>query len=251
MKGEETLALPTPDGKTIYVLLNSAGDTPAGQAVVIAHGLTGYPNEATYYVASRYFMARGYDVYRPFFYGVPADARKLVDCTAQIHAADLAQTCAFARGLHQRLYVVGHSYGGLALLLANPDADAFAFWDSSFDPYESFWKTDLERVPGTPFYQLNWGTSNLIGPAMIAEAKALHPGRAAAFAKKIQTPSLVALAAECIERQAPRALFEALTCEKELAEIANADHNFSRDDTIQTLCEKTESWFQRFSRKTP
>lgn len=244
MTYEESFALPTPDGKKIYGVYNRAGPyAQTDRAVIIAHGLTGHANAATYFVASRLFLLAGYDVFRPSFYDMQPDARKLTECTLQTHAADLLQVCEDVRPRYEKIFVVGHSYGGLTILLARPPAAAYSLWDPSFVPFPSFWQTDAEKVADLPYYKLNWGPDNLVGQAMYDEAKALTPAISAALAAQVTVPSQVVLAEESIERAAPMALFDALTCEKSCQTVPGSDHNFWRGDTLEDLLYRTRVWF--------
>ena len=48
---ESDFAVPSFDGKKIFIRLNKAKDTPSKRAVVIGHGFTGKPEEALHQVA--------------------------------------------------------------------------------------------------------------------------------------------------------------------------------------------------------
>lgn len=242
---QQDFTLPTPDGKTIYGIWDRANESLSDKVVVIAHGLTGWACEHQHMFARRYLTQRGYDVVRFNFYAGADDARKLRDITVQIQADDLNLVCDHFRPQYKKLFVIGHSYGGLTLLFANPVATALSFWDASFTPYESFWKDTASRLSGTPYYIHGWGSYHLIGEAMIEEAKNLSEADSIALARRIAMPSQVILAGLCSENLVRTALYDSLVCEKEMQDIEGADHTFSRDDTVQVLLEKTESWFAR------
>lgn len=246
MSAESQFILSTPDGKKIYGIANQANAHPAKSAVVIAHGLTGHANEHQHLSAMRYFNALGYDVYRPNFYGRSADARKLCEETVQTQADDFNIVCDTLRPQYDKLFLIGHSYGGLAVLFANPTATAISFWDASFTPYEGFWKEEAQKLEGTPYYILGYGSYNLINPAMIEEAKNLTEADSIALAQRIQAPSQVVLAGLCSENPVRTSLYDALLCPKELVDIEGADHIFSKGQTVHSLIAKTACWFERY-----
>ncbi|MGE4351796.1 MAG: alpha/beta hydrolase [Bdellovibrionales bacterium] len=240
---EEPFAIPTPDGKKIYGILNKS-KSPNGKTILISHGLTGHSGEYLHVTARNLFTQCGYDVVRFNYYDAPPDARKLEECTIQTHADDLNLVGAHVRKTSTNLYVVGHSYGGLTLIHANPEVKALAFWDSSFFPYKVFWKDEAPQLGGTTFYHIcGWGCHNLINPAMIDFDRNMEESGIIALAKKIQTPSLVALAEKSQENPVRTIIYDTLTCPKKLVDIAGANHIFSNGHTAYDLLQETIDWF--------
>ena len=241
---EEAFALPTPDGKKIYGLLNRA-EKPSGKVVILSHGLTGHPREYLHIIARDFFTARGYDVVRFAYYSEPSDARKLQECTVLTHADDLNIVCDHFRTLYKKIYVAGHSYGGLTMFYANPDADALGFWDASFHTYESFWKTTAIKLEGTPYFIKGWGDYSLMNPAMIEFDKKMSGDAIVAVAQKINTPSLVVLAGLLDQNPVRTIIYDSLTCEKKLVDIKEADHCFTNGQTVYDLLKETIDWFDQ------
>lgn len=242
---EISFTVPAFDGKSIWCVCNYAGDAPSDKAVLIGHGLTGHPNEYLHIAARDYFNERGYDVYRLAFYFHLENNRNLQDCTLEIHGRDLNSMIAHIRPLHKKLYVCGHSYGGLTMVFANPQADAIAFWDTSFYPWTEFWEASAVPVPEFGCYKMGSGTTSLIGKAMHEEAKNLSPEKANAMATRLTAPAIV-LEAENGELGNADKLFAALTVPKDFATIAQADHCFNKGKTVQPLLEATCNWFKKF-----
>ena len=232
------------DGKVIYSIFNPAVGVKSDVLVIIGHGLTGHPNEYVHKIAHRYFNEKGWDTLRIAYYSDPADARKLKDCTLSIHADDLNTVIKAHKPLYKKIFCVGHSYGGLTMLFANPNADALSFWDSSFTPYDGFWKRDAVYMPELDCYTMGWGQNNLIGKAMVEEAKNLKLEDSISLAKAIQTPSQVVVATMDHENAIPTILYDHLVCPKELCEIA-ANHTFTFENTADTLAQKTYEWFAK------
>ncbi len=240
---EKEFQLPTPDGKVIYgVLTKSPMDT--NKVLVLAHGLCGHIAEHMHMEAKRFFSNNGYDVVRFGFYASPEDARKLEETTLSIHAADLNLVCDHFRPLYQKMFVAGHSYGGLALLIANPQATAFSFWDASFTPYKGFWQKEAKKLSGTSYYTLGWGALTLIGEAMYEEGRQMD-ALADGYARKVTVPSLVVLAGDNSENPERTVLYEALRCSKMLEDIDRADHNFTKNDTLAIMFRKVLAWFEQ------
>jgi hypothetical protein len=234
------------DGKKIRVWRNLAADNPAQKAVILAHGLTGNPHEYLHMAARDYFNNKGYDVFRLSFYsGAPA-YRVLPECTLDIHAKDLNIVVGHVRNSYKKVYVCGHSYGGLTLLIANPNADAVSFWDASFTPYKGFWKSDSPYIPELDCYTIGWGSANLIGKAMFKEAIEIDE-KAEDIAAAFRRPAQVILAGESNENPVRTHLFDALSgVEKSFEDIKGATHCFTDGWIAQTLYQKTHEWFERF-----
>ena len=129
MQAESWFSALSKDGKKVFGIFNAAASGKvADKIVVIAHGLTGSPQDAMHQSARKYFNERGYDVARIAFYNSDPDGRLLRDCTLQLHADDLNAVVDRFSGQYKKLFVAGHSYGGLSTLFANPDATAISFW---------------------------------------------------------------------------------------------------------------------------
>lgn len=234
------------DGKKIWCRLNKAEDGKATKAVVLSHGLTGHPNEYIHMMARNYFTVRGYDVYRFAYYNDGDDYRTLTDCTLDIHGKDLNSVIGFVQQSYEKVFVCGHSYGGLTMLFAQPQVAAVSFWDSSFLPYDAFWKHSAEYVPELNSYSLKWECEFKVGKAMVEEAKALTAEKAISMAATFKAPSLVVLAGDSTENAGATRLHDSLCCEKALHDVEGADHCFTKGDTVFGLLEETYNWFERF-----
>lgn len=239
---EEPFSLPTPDGKTIYGVLTHAEKT-TDKVFIIAHCLTGSIDIPHQLSARDLFIKKGYNVVRFNFYGPEENARTMHDTTLQIHADDLNLVCNHFRPTYKKLYISGHSYGGLALLIANPKANAISFWDSTYIPFDLHWSR-YTKVEGTSYYA-SGEHPPYFGEAMYLEAKALTRDKVHAYTKRIKTPSHVVLAGDNTENDPRNELFTTLTCEKELNDVKGADHFFSTNNTVDTLLQTTLAWFDK------
>lgn len=241
---EKDFTLLTADGMQIYGRVNYAGDKPSPKAVVTSHGLTGYMNEYIHLMARDYFNERGYDVIRFNYYSSEKDARILKDCTLQTHAVDLNTVTNHFSPQYEKIFIAGHSYGGLTILLANPKANAVSFWDASFVP--EFWKTEASYVPELDCYKIGWGSEKLAGKAMYQEAENLKENDSISMARALKCPAQVLLAGENNENTNRTLLFDSLKDPKDFYDVPGADHCFNKGKTVYDLLEKTHAWFERF-----
>lgn len=243
---ETTFDVIAPDGKKIFVYANRAGNTPSKKAVVIGHGLGGSPNGYMHIIARNYFNALGYDVYRMAFYWDEYGFRKLHDTTLAIQGQDLNSVIEHVRGTHDKLYVCGHSYGGLTLVFANPQVNAMSFWDSSYQPWDRMWLKSTTPAADGNTHLLHWEYHITIGQAMMDEGKALTRDAARDMTQQIITPSQVVVASESWLQEDTQMLYDDLICQKEMVEIKGAGHTFVEGQIVYELLEKTHKWFERF-----
>ncbi len=245
MMHEHSFKLATPDGKQIFCILNQAGATPARRVVVLSHGLTGGPNEYMHQMARNHFLARGYDVVRFAYYWAEEGCRRLDETTLAIHAIDLNVVLDYARRKHEEIFVCGHSAGGLTMLFAQPKVTALSFWDSAYRPGMMKFS---EAIDGKTYLMFG-GKRTLVGAAMVAEAQRLlaSPEELHGMAASIQSPAQIIVAEDGDRLEMQQELLAALTTEKELHIVRDADHNFYHRNTVEELLELTEAWFARHS----
>lgn len=248
LRREQVLNVTAPDGKKIFVYCNRADDTPSKKAIVIAHGLGGSPNGYMHLIARNYFNALGYDVYRMAFYWDEPEFRILHECTLAIHGQDLNTVIEYVRNGHEKLYVCGHSYGGLTLVFANPHVDALSFWDPSYQPWDGFLSQSVKLSDDKKSYLLCWEYLITIGHGMIDEAKVFTRDAAQKMTSKISVPSQVVIARKSGLKQnhETQMLFDDLTCVKEIFTVGGAGHTFVEGQVVFELLEKTHLWFERF-----
>lgn len=242
--GETTFTLPLADGFVLHGILNQS-DTKSHKAVILSHGLTGFPQEHLHQSARRRFVAQGYDVIRFYYYCELPQARHFSRTTLKTQSADLSALVQHLRPQYRNLYLAGHSYGGLTALFANPDIDAASFWDSSFLPYDSFWRDEAVFVPELDCYKMNWGWDILVGKEMVEEAKALTLEQISTLAQNFRAPAQVILAASSAKNNKSQ-LFDALKDPRAFYVVPGSSHTFSEEDVVDDLIQKTESWFARF-----
>ncbi len=243
---EECVDVTARDGKRIFVIRNYASSTPSEKVVVIAHGLGGSPTGYMHQMASRFFTDHGYDVIRlAFYWDSHPDYRRLHQTTLELQANDLNDVIAELCGDYKKTYVCGHSYGGLTLVLANPKADAFAFWDNSYQPSERLWAANTSLSADQETHLLHWEYWITIGKAMYDEGRNFTREKATSFAKQIKTRSKIFVAGESWLSEDTRMLYEDLDCPKEIETIKGAGHTFVEGLIVYDLLTKTLEWLEQ------
>lgn len=213
------------------------------KAIVIGHGLGGSPTGYMHLMARNYYNALGYDVYRMAFYWDASYHRKLHETTLAIQGQDLNAVIAHVRDTHDKLFVVGHSYGGLTLVFANPQVNAMSFWDSSYQPWDRIWSKSTSPAADGKTHLLHWQYCLTIGQAMMDEGKALTRDAASLMTRQIVTPSQVVVAGEGTMKADTQMLYDDLSCEKEIVTVDGAGHMFVEGQVIYELFDKTHQWF--------
>jgi pimeloyl-ACP methyl ester carboxylesterase len=250
---EETFTLPLGDGFSIHGRVNYGDDYErSDRAIIFCHGLTGHMYEHLYMTSRVFFAAQGFDTIRFNFYSDEPDARRITDCTVALHAEDLKKMLAHFAERYHDLFVVGHSYGGLAILLANsPQVTAASLWDGTFIPFAEhegfsaswFFNKELSE------HMVSWQpTMRVIGTKFYEESRAFTCERMTAWAQQFTKPVQV-LAAGAFLENVPyqEKMFNALgSADKEFVSIDGASHGFNEGDAVFDLLENTLNWFERF-----
>lgn len=230
--------------KRIYGTL-SQSENPIGSLVIFAHGLTGNPFEHLHMVARSEMLDHGYDVCQFWFYGFEPDARKLHECTLDIHAKDLQSVISHFKQDYENIFVAGHSYGGLTTLICNsPDLVAVSLWDPSFKPDRS--QGLLAEIPEFDGYLYDGHYYGLIGKEMVREAQQISTQRWEEIAQAFKTPCQLVLA-DPGKTFIRNDLKDHLTMDLlKIETIQGADHCFLENSTAPVLARQTREWFDRF-----
>jgi pimeloyl-ACP methyl ester carboxylesterase len=112
----------------------------------------------------------GYDVLRINLYDIFSDARKLIDCTLEIHADDINTVLDQNGPEYNHINLVGHSYGGPSIMFAQPDnVDTITLLDPTFHLPAVFEQAYF--VEKSDHIVVKAGTYMLIGKQMKREAQ--------------------------------------------------------------------------------
>ncbi|MBL8638743.1 MAG: alpha/beta fold hydrolase [Alphaproteobacteria bacterium] len=243
-------SLKTQDGlHTIYGIANYARGAAglSNKAIFFVHGLTSHKNEFLHKVAAKRFCALGYDVYRFDLYSHEDDARRLRDCTLELHAMDVRTVLDHYASAYKNVYIVGHSYGGPSTMTAQPEnIRAISLWDPSFNLINFMENQALERI-SEDMYMVNWNIQFLISRRMVEEAQKYDTQSCLALSQSLaDTPIQVIHPRNGLYINDTVSWHSAGNPNNERMIIEGAGHVFDENDTISDLIRVTDEWFRRF-----
>lgn len=237
------------DSAIIYGALTEPKFYKPSKVVVIAPGLGCSINEYAYKRASQLLAEQGYAVLRFAFYDGQTDGRCLTDCTIPTFVSDLNDVLAWAQQTYKRVYLIGHSYGGLTMAHANPKVDAMSMWDPSYANPD--WMTDKTRSAYRElagYIVASWGVELVLGSDFQNEFLKQTTGIAKALGKDIQSPLQVIHAGvgsgTLYERGESYHTYAKVDTDHVL--IEDGDHMFCKDSSLELAVEATEKWFSKY-----
>lgn len=237
---EKLLKLRIPKtGHVIYGKLRGALTRPL---VILVHGLSEHMDGMLQYNGARFLEKKGFATFRFNLYDWQEGARSLNECTLQTNADDLDVVVAYfrKRGV-KKVFVVGHSYGGPAILMSKKRAfDGAVLWDPS-----NFANIDMSKwaqhVPEIDAYRLHGGYDILVSNEHVASQKTIdwnHLTEGWTIPLKIIAAGKGMLISGCKEYH------KAAQGPKELVILKNAGHMFSEDGMAEKLFGETVGWFR-------
>ncbi|MDF2461257.1 MAG: hypothetical protein K0S68_660 [Candidatus Saccharibacteria bacterium] len=241
---QELVEIPLHDGKTSYSLLNRGGHD---DFVIYLHGLASHTGRTLPYFLANYLSAKGFNVLRLGLYDSRPKARRMRDCTLDTHIHDLNTAVDYVRAEYKpkHIHVIGHSYGGLTILLGKPDVTSAILLDPSHPDVNPFRKAKYVKELDA-YLRSSSGLDYLIGPAMVKEFNALEDS---GFSTGYHTPSLIVTAeGSILAKTGPlyaRALEE--QTEVEQVTIPGADHSFSTNEDQSSLAAHCLAWLKEHS----
>lgn len=248
---EKDVKIKTNDGKYIYGILRlSKNKTRLDERplVVFVHGLTGHKNEHHFFNGARFFEKRGWQTFRFDLYGDEKHSRHLQNCTLEAHAKDLDTVIDYfkSKGVG-KIFVAGHSYGGLTILMSKKRKyDAIALWDSSYKPFGFLKNAKRIKEKGYAGYIEDWGIQFVLGEEMVKEAKKMSGKYCEDLIKSINAPVKIIVAGKGGLIKGGQKYFKAANAPKEFAVIKNSTHCFDEDGAEEKLFRETGNWFSRF-----
>ncbi len=214
---------------------------------IVVHGLLGNMDEEFYYSATRWFARKGLSTFRFNLYGHQKDARQLMECTLKTHANDLDAVVRYfrERGV-KKIFVAGHSFGGLTILSSKEQGfNSAALWDPSYKI--SFTKARYglpagRRIKGVRGYLMHWGINVVIGKAMAEEIDSLSWDT---IGKNFKAPTKIILAGNGMLRAAKKYV-DNVGSRKSLLIIKGATHYFDDQKGMQErVFASSAEWFAR------
>ncbi|MEK7650595.1 MAG: alpha/beta fold hydrolase [Patescibacteria group bacterium] len=237
---EKEIKIKTPDKHVVYGTLRLA-NKKSDSLLIFVHGLTGYRNEHKFYNGARYFAAKNINTFRFDLYSWEKDARKLSDCGLSTHAADLNTVVKFFRKKFKKIFVAGHSFGGITILLSDTSkVDGIILWDSSYSRDRDDEKYDKHLDA----YIIKWGVEFIYSKKMHEEHKNFPAPKVAI--KKVSKPIKVIVAGAGMLVKPGKEYFKHANEPKELAIIKGAHHNFDEGETAQELFRETYEFIKKY-----
>lgn len=248
---EKEIKIKTTDSKYIYGVLRIPRNSlrlNGKPLVVFVHGLTGHKNEHHFFNGARFFEKRGWPTFRFDLYGDEKRSRHLQNCTLETHAKDLDTVIDyFINKGAKKIFVAGHSYGGLTILASkNKKYDAITLWDSSYEPFGFFKHAKRVMLKESAVYIEDWGIQFVLGEEMIKEAKKLTGKKCVNLIKSVHAPVNIIVAGKGGLIKGGKKYFKAANVPKEFTVIKNATHCFDEDGAEEKLFQETYNWFSKF-----
>ncbi|MEO0391614.1 MAG: alpha/beta fold hydrolase [Pseudomonadota bacterium] len=225
------------------------GAAPRNQAIIQVHGLTGSMDEHLHQVAAGYFAGHGYDVLR---FNLQSQDFPLRQATIKTHGEDVQAVIAAQAARYDKLFVIGHSYGGPTVMTALPrEAAAICLWDPSFDLPMIWQKMTVIEQEGLAW--LNFGGVEVaVGQAMVAEGRSrdYSAENCLALSRDLNRPIKVISASQGDEYE----VFQKSGLSWHSAGhpancrvlIPGSDHCFTTPEALASLLVETHEWFAQY-----
>lgn len=238
---ETQIKIPTTNKRFIYGTLRGPLNKPL---LIFVHGFTGFKEEHIFFNGSRFFDKHNVSTFRFNLYHYEKDARKMEECTLSLHGKDLDVVIEYFRkkGV-KKIFVVGHSFGGLTVLLSQKqNFNAAVLWDGSTNPSQvtkSTYVKELDR-----YYINNFDSYGFtVGKQMVEENKKLKPFK---LIGKFTKPIKIIVAGKGTLIKGGKKYYQLAHAPKDFAIIPDATHNFDEDGTEEKLFAETLSWIKKF-----
>lgn len=239
---EEEIKIPLKNKKYIYGILRGSLEKPL---VIFVHGFTGYKNEHQFFNGARFFEKKEMSTFRFDLYSWKNDARKLEECTLSLHGQDLDTVAEYFRNKGiKKIFVVGHSFGGVSVLLSKKkNFDAAVLWDSSgnkdvrlkakyIKEIDKYYCQDDTAYGFTISREMYEENNNKLVPSELIKA--------------MNVPIKVIVAGAGIMVDEGMELFKKANEPKAVAVIPNATHCFDENGAEENLFQETYNWFKEF-----
>jgi pimeloyl-ACP methyl ester carboxylesterase len=241
MKKENSIL--TADGHKIYGTQTFA-EVASGKLVIFVHGFTGHKDEHIFFNGAKFFNQHGYDAFRFDLYSGEEGARHFRDTSISLHGKDITAVLEHFKPSYEKIYLVGHSYGGTSLLCTDASlASALIFWDASYIT-EKDSETDLAYNPSLDAYLLKDRVDYLVGKKFVEDLK--HFPDCGELAARIHVPvKFITAGKEGGNDSAGQKFFAHANEPKALANIPTADHCFNGFEEEDKLFQETLEWVEK------
>lgn len=239
---EKEIIIDTPDGHKIYGFLSTPKEKP-DKLVIFVHGFTGNCNEHIFFNGAKYLRGEGIANFRFDLYNWQKGGRTFTDCDIQTHVDDLKTVVEYFKNKFKKIYLIGHSLGGIVVLQAGLDVDGIVLWDPSHAA-SFIGEDDYEYNEGLGAYLLKWGVVFVVG-------KKMHDDKLQYTAPEIlmagiKCPIKIICAGNGVLKEGGKNYYSLAKEPKELVIIEGAGHTFDEDGVEEKLFAETAEWVDRF-----
>lgn len=245
MKGEimeQKLQIKTPDNHLIYGTL-SGSDKPKDKLVIFVHGFTGFCNEHIFYNGAKFLKNNNIANFRFDLYNWQDKARSFLDCDIQTHVDDLKTVFNYFKDEYQKIYLIGHSLGGIVVLESKLPAAGIILWDSSHSGSKIL-DEEYEYISSKQIYLLNWGIVYAIGKKMYDDKKFYSDPKE--LISWIRCPIKIICAGDGVLVEGGEEYYKLAKEPKEFSLIEGADHTFDEGDTEDELFQQTLDFVKKY-----
>lgn len=238
---EKSITLSTSDNHLIYGTFTRK--KKSSRLIIFIHGLTGYQHEHIFYNGARFFANHGFDVFRFDLYTGEKKGRVLTNTTIKDHASDLDTVVKHFRNDYEKIVVIGHSLGGLAILSSDlRNIDGIVLWDSAhtLTPKD---RKEYKFNKSLGSYIQSWGVEYLVGQRMFDEWA--HSPSPQNLVQKVDKSILIISAGRGGLKTAGKEYYQYAKPPKEFRVIAGAGHTFSEWGAEEKLFHETLRFLKR------
>lgn len=244
---ERSIKIKTKDNHIIYGTLNIP-TRKSNNLIIFVHGLASNQNSHIFYNGARFFSKQGFATFRFDLYSWLPKGRKISNCTISAHVRDLDQVTGHFAGAFDKIYLVGHSLGGVTVLSSDTSrARAIVLWDASCNLGKGL-------ISVGKYYRYNkcldkyvakLGIEVIIGKAMYKEWQNFPTPKS--IMPRVYAPVKIIVAEKGVLMEGGRAYFKYTDNPKEFTVIKGATHRFDEEGVEYKLFQETLKWFKKYS----
>lgn len=244
----EVIKIPLDNHKIAYCLFKHKLERETKSLVIIIPGLTeSYDSYLINYSSDCLYRA-GFDVICINLYDYRSGARLQTETDLEEHAKDINKIIGFVRDKYLNIFLVGHSLGGLAVMIANPPCiTAASLWDPSF-AMNRFWNSDNYKKINHDYVWSEYGF--VVTQKMFNQIKSYDESKCLRLSAGFSSPVQVITADNPENTVFSKDKYSFNSCSVHMNErifIKNADHCFSENCTINDLVQNVIRWFSLFT----
>lgn len=239
---EKDLKIKTKDGHYVYGTISSPKKV-SSKLVIFCHGFTGHKDEHIHFNGAKFMNENGYNSFRFSFYYPEKGARHFEETKISQHGDDITDVLTYFKDKYEKIYLVGHSYGGTSLLFVDSNmVDGLVFWDGIYidsKREKKYFEKDRKKFG----YVFDVGMNILIGKDYIKELYSFPD--CGELVKKIKIP-VKFIGAEKGAGKDAKKLYSKANQPKELTIIDEADHCFNTFKSEEKLFQETLNWIKNY-----